>query len=85
MPDAQLLAANVAPWTGMPLWIPEDDVAFGGMLLASAERARVAGLTTRPWHDSLRDTLQWAQDVGATALGTAGISQELESALLATL
>ncbi|MBC7916988.1 MAG: NAD-dependent epimerase/dehydratase family protein [Rhodoferax sp.] len=85
MPDAQLLAADVAPWTGMPLWIPENDEAFGGMLLGSEERARAAGLSTRPWQDTLRDTLQWAQAAGEKALGIAGIAHERESALLATL
>ena len=28
--DAALLRANVAPWTGLPLWIPETDADFGG-------------------------------------------------------
>lgn len=85
MSDAQLLAAQVAPWTGLPLWLAENDENFGGMLLANAQRAKRAGLLTRPWQDTLRDTLSWAQTVGDKALGSAGISRELESSLLATL
>ncbi|WP_374561804.1 NAD-dependent epimerase/dehydratase family protein [Ideonella sp.] len=55
--DAELLAANVAPWTGMPLWIPEDDADFGGMLLARHDRAIAAGLRCRPIADTVADTL----------------------------
>ena len=85
MPDAQLLAADVAPWTGMPLWLPESDENFAGMLLASSERAQAAGLIARPWQDTLRDTLNWAREAGDMALGSAGISMAQESKLLGTL
>ena len=60
MPDAELLAHGVAPWTELPLWLPEDDPAFGGMLLADASRARAAGLRTRALRETVADTLAWA-------------------------
>ncbi|WP_431259779.1 NAD-dependent epimerase/dehydratase family protein [Roseateles chitinivorans] len=59
-PDAMLLVLGVAPWTGLPLWLPEEDPAFGGMLLGDASRAVAAGLTTRPIQDTVTDTLAWA-------------------------
>ncbi|HNV58934.1 MAG TPA: NAD-dependent epimerase/dehydratase family protein [Rhodoferax sp.] len=71
--DASLLRAKADPWTGLPLWIPEADPDFGGMLLASDQRAVQAGLTTRPWMDSARDTLAWA----VAALGPAGSAATL--------
>lgn len=55
--DAELLAAGVAPWTGLPLWIPEDDADFGGMLLARNGRGVAAGLRCRPLSDTVADTL----------------------------
>ncbi|WP_431264581.1 NAD-dependent epimerase/dehydratase family protein [Roseateles chitinivorans] len=59
-PDAMLLVLGVAPWTGLPLWLPEEDPAFGGMLLGGASRAAAAGLTTRPIQETAADTLAWA-------------------------
>jgi hypothetical protein len=55
------------------------------MLLADGRRARAAGLVTRPWADSVHDTLEWAQGCGDKLPGTAGISPALESELLASL
>ncbi len=83
--DAQLLRANVAPWSGLPLWIPEADPDFGGMLLASDRRAVQAGLTTRPWVDTARDTLAWALDAGSAAGSPTTLKPEAEAAVLATL
>ncbi|OWQ86206.1 hypothetical protein CDN99_20430 [Roseateles aquatilis] len=60
VPDETLLAMDVVPWTGLPLWLPESDPAYGGMLLADARRAYAAGLTTRPVLASVTDTLAWA-------------------------
>jgi 2'-hydroxyisoflavone reductase len=63
--DAELLAADVAPWTGLPLWLPADDAAFGGMLRARNDRALAAGLAPRPIAETIRDTLAWARSPGA--------------------
>lgn len=83
--DADLLRANVAPWSGLPLWIPEMDVDFGGMLLASDQRAVQAGLTTRPWVETARDTLAWALAAGSPAGSAATLTAEAEVGILATL
>jgi len=83
--DAQLLRANVAPWTGLPLWIPETDADFGGMLLASDQRAVQAGLTTRPWVATARDTLAWALAAGSPAGSVATLTPEAEAEVLAGL
>jgi 2'-hydroxyisoflavone reductase len=83
--DAQLLRAQVAPWTGLPLWLPEADPDFGGMLLASDQHAVQAGLRTRPWRETARDTLAWANGAGSAALSSAALTPEAEASILASL
>ena len=55
--DATLQAAGVQPWTGLPLWLPEADPDYGGMLLGRNDRAVAAGLRCRPLADTVADTL----------------------------
>ena len=59
VPDEELLAAGVEPWTELPLWIPEANPDLGGMLLADNRRAVAAGLTFRPLADTIRATWEW--------------------------
>ncbi len=83
--DATLLNASVAPWTELPLWIPEEDADSGGLMLANADRALAAGLTFREIDDTVHSTLTWAQTLPADdpALGTAKtLSPQREAKLL---
>ena len=80
--DAELLAAKVSPWMGLPLWIPEEDAEYGGLLLGRNDRAVAAGLFTRSWDDTARDTLAWAQAVGLSIPATA-LQPQRERELLA--
>jgi len=80
-PDADLLAAGVAPWTGLPLWIPEDDPDHGGMLLARSERAVAAGLRTRPLRETVVDVLDALRADPASGSFPNVISGELEARL----
>lgn len=64
VPDAALLETGVNPWSELPLWIPEGDPDFGGMLRADNQRAVAAGLTFRPIADTIRATLEWDQTPG---------------------
>jgi len=84
MSDDQLVAQGVAPWTGLPLWIPEADPAFGGLLLADNRRALAAGLTARPVRETVFDTFQWAYDSGlAGQTDAATLAPEVEARCLA--
>jgi len=87
VPDEDLLAAGVKPWTDLPLWIPEGDSQFGGMLLAENRRAAVAGLTFRPLTDTIRATFAWDRREGAAAhdlpIRVTPIAPEREAELLA--
>jgi len=58
--DAFLLAEGVAPWMGLPLWIPESDASMHGFMRVDCTRARDAGLAFRPIDDTVGDTLAWA-------------------------
>jgi 2'-hydroxyisoflavone reductase len=82
--DAALLAAGVAPWTGLPLWLPVDDAGFGGMMRARNERAIAAGLVPRPIDETISDTLAWARSPQARApKAVATLSPEREAEILA--
>lgn len=57
IPTADLLAAGVDPWMGVPLWI--GDPTWRAANLVDASRARAAGLTTRPLPQTVTDVLAW--------------------------
>lgn len=59
VPDGPLLDFHVAPWVGLPLWIPASEADSAGFQLASTARAQAAGLRTRPLADTVRDTASW--------------------------
>jgi 2'-hydroxyisoflavone reductase len=81
--DATLLAADVAPWSGLPLWIPDSDAQFGGMLLADNTRAVAAGLRCRGAEETARDTLAWLQgDPAAPRAPPDALTATRESELL---
>lgn len=83
--DEDLVRANVTPWTGLPLWIPESDPDYGGMLLARGQRAAKAGLLTRPWIETVADTLAWALRAGGAAESPAALKPDDEAVLLTSL
>lgn len=58
--EAWLLEQRVAPWMGLPLWIPQES-ASAAMGSLSRARALAAGCTFRPLADTARDTLRWWQ------------------------
>ncbi len=83
--DERLLAAGVAPWTELPLWIPEADAEAGGMMLADNGAALKAGLRARPVADTVRDTFEWDAREGASGDASrrvATLTAERESELL---
>ncbi|WP_280696467.1 NAD-dependent epimerase/dehydratase family protein [Kitasatospora sp. GP82] len=61
--EEQLLAAEVQPWTELPLWSP-DKPEWQAIWLADTTRAQAAGLTCRPVAESVRDTWAWIQERG---------------------
>jgi 2'-hydroxyisoflavone reductase len=77
-----IVAADVQPWTEMPLWIPDSDPDSGGFGAINCAKAIAAGLTFRPLPETVRDTLAWEATRPADYSWRAGISAERESELL---
>jgi 2'-hydroxyisoflavone reductase len=83
-----LLEQQVAPWMGLPLWIPQMP-EYAGSGRANCSKAFSAGLTCRPLAETARDTLadfertKAERPVGFAWGGRApGISTERETELL---
>jgi 2'-hydroxyisoflavone reductase len=79
--EAFLLEKKVAPWMGLPLWLPQQDPEIRYMLTMNSGRALAAGLTFRPLAETVRATRAWDVGRGEPTLG-AGLSPERESELL---
>jgi 2'-hydroxyisoflavone reductase len=80
--EATLLAAGVAPWSDLPVWLSTAD---HGMHRTSIAKARATGLVTRPLDQTLRDTAAWLAEAPAVAPGrpAVGLDAAREAALLA--
>ena len=72
---------NVAPWSGMPAWVP-DTVEDAGFSRFDVSKAIKAGLTFRPLEDTVRDTIDWANTRLAEYEWRAGLKPEREQELL---
>ena len=79
---ADLLAAGLDPWMGVPLWIA--DPAWSAANLVDGARARAAGLTTRPVAQTVADVLAWDTGRGGPVDGVEPLSADDEKRLLAS-
>jgi len=78
-----LLRENVAAWSEMPLWLPEQVAPhLKGFMFIDCDKAIGAGLTLRPLRDTIGDTLTWYQTSRANEKLKAGIDAEKEQTLL---
>jgi 2'-hydroxyisoflavone reductase len=75
-----LLEQKVEPWSDLPLWLPGEENA--GFMQRSSRKAIDAGLELRPVADTVRNTLAWDRERGATDL-QAGLPPEREAEVLA--
>jgi 2'-hydroxyisoflavone reductase len=86
--EAFLLANDVAPWSELPLWLPE---AENDVMAVDCRRALAAGLAFRPLAETVEDTLAWLQAERAASVDgdlsrlplRAGMALAREAALLA--
>jgi 2'-hydroxyisoflavone reductase len=85
--EALLLEQKVAPWTGLPLWIPTTFADESGFMEIACGKAQRAGLATRPLAATIADTAAWlAARANANAWKdtlTAGAEREVLAALAA--
>lgn len=78
-----LLQENVAAWSELPLWLPEDAAPhLKGFMFISPGKAIAAGLNFRPLRDTITDTLTWFQTNHANEELKAGLDRDKERALL---
>ena len=86
VPEADLLAAGLQPWTHLPLWLPAD--VAGTAWDVGTRRARELGLPSRPVRDSVADTWAWMRTnrrpEPPAGRELPGLPADLEAALLAT-
>lgn len=79
--ESFLLEENVAAWSDMPLWLPEEAAPhLRGFMFISYDKAVRDGLRFRPLRETVADTLKWAQ--GCFGDLRAGIDEEKERMLL---
>ncbi|MEM1144328.1 MAG: NAD-dependent epimerase/dehydratase family protein [Pseudomonadota bacterium] len=85
-PDEFLAEQGLNPWSAMPVWVPRQG-EFGGFATWSNARAIAAGMTFRPFADTVAATLEWfkAQPQERQAEIRSGISAEREKEALAAL
>lgn len=81
-PEDWLVSHGANYWAGpdsLPLWLPPG---HGGFATRRSDAARAAGLRTRPWMDTLRDTLADERRRGLGRERRAGMSPETERRIL---
>lgn len=82
--ERALLDHGVAPWTGLPLWIPDSDLAMAGFMLFACVHGPARGLRFRPLERTLADTSDWlAVRDNASAWGST-LAAATERAILST-
>lgn len=84
VPEADLLAAGVAPWQHLPFWLPADVARTAWDV--DTTRARELGLPGRPVHDTVADTWAWQRHADRPApppgRDLPGLPPDLEARLL---
>lgn len=81
--DEEFLAREqVAAWSELPLWLPENEPRLKGFMYINCDKAFAAGLTVRPLTQTIADTLTWHQASHADQPMKAGLAPEKEHKLL---
>ncbi|MBP6015420.1 MAG: NAD-dependent epimerase/dehydratase family protein [Candidatus Promineofilum sp.] len=78
--ESFLVDHKVEPYTEMPLWVPAELGAFNSF---NVDKALADGLIFRPFAETVRDTLEWAQGRPSDYVWRNGLSAEREASLLA--
>ena len=73
-----LLENEIAPWTELPLWLPESMSAAE----TNVDRALREGLSLRPLEETIHDVLNWLPIRNDETPLKAGLTREKEKALL---
>jgi 2'-hydroxyisoflavone reductase len=76
--ESLLVQRNVAPWIGLPLWLPQSEADSAGFLAIDCSKAKRAGLRTRALAETIVDTGAWlaARDNAGAWQHVLGADQE---------
>jgi 2'-hydroxyisoflavone reductase len=78
-----LLEQQVAAWSEMPLWLPEDAAPpLKGFMFISPRKAIAEGLTFRSVSETIRDTFVWYQTHHTNEPLKAGLNSDKERELI---
>jgi 2'-hydroxyisoflavone reductase len=78
-----LLNEKVAPWSELPLWMPEEAAPhLKGFMFVSSSKAVAAGLTFRPLSTTIKETLSWWETDCPDQALEAGLDRDKEQELL---
>ncbi|MFG2641343.1 NAD-dependent epimerase/dehydratase family protein [Streptomyces sp. NPDC048370] len=78
----EIEAADVSPWTDLPLWAPPGTDFHAAIHAGDVTRALATGLACRPVEETVADTWAWQRAVPEGELKTAaGLSEEAERKL----
>jgi 2'-hydroxyisoflavone reductase len=87
-PPEVIVAAGIAPWTELPVWLPPDSEA-AGLHTGDVSKVYAAGLTCRPVAETVTDTWAWLQAEGDPPARPGrpahGLDPDRERAVLASL
>lgn len=81
--DNFLMREKVAPWSEMPLWLPEEGAPhLKGFMFINCQKAVASGLSFRSLTDTIKDTLTWHETNHLHEELKAGIDTDKEQRLL---
>lgn len=80
VPNHFLKGEGVGEWLEMPLWLSDEKMQ--GMLQANIDKAVQHGLTFRPVHQTIRETLNWNAVRPANTEWKAGLASTREAEIL---
>jgi 2'-hydroxyisoflavone reductase len=85
-PDT-ILAAGIAPWTELPVWLPQGE-DYDALHLGNVDKALSTGLRCRSVEETVADTWAWLQTLDGKApqrpdRPPVGLDPELEARVLA--
>jgi len=83
-----ILEAGIAPWTGLPVWVPPGSDLHDALHSSDVSRAVAAGLRCRPVEETVTDTWSWLRSLGGVApqrpdRPEKGVDPETEAKVLA--
>ncbi|WP_274914159.1 NAD-dependent epimerase/dehydratase family protein [Streptomyces sp. WZ-12] len=82
-----VLAAGIAPWTELPIWLPQGGPECEALYGGDVGKALAAGLRCRPVAETVADTWEWLRSIGGVAplrpdRPAVGLPEEKEAAAL---